>query len=78
VFGKVKLERILTRKVWDHAIDLKKTFKPQKERIYPLSKNEREKVQNFVEDQLRKGYIRLSKSSQMLPVFFVDKKDGSK
>jgi len=78
VFGKVKLERILTRKVWDHAIDLKKTFKPQKGRIYPLSKNEREKVQNFVEDQLRKGYIRLSKSSQMLPVFFVDKKDGSK
>ena len=78
MFGKVKLERILTRKVWDHAIDLKKTFKPQKGRIYPLSKNEREKVQNFVEDQLRKGYIRLSKSSQMLPVFFVDKKDGSK
>jgi len=42
VFGKVELERIPTRKVWDHAIDLKKTFKLQKERIYPLSKNERE------------------------------------
>ena len=78
VFGKVELERMLTRKVWDHAIDLKETFKPQKGRIYPLSKNEREEVQNFVEDQLRKRYIRLSKSSQMLPVFFVGKKDGSK
>jgi len=31
-----------------------------------------------VKDQLRKGYIRLSKSSQTLPVFFVGKKDGSK
>jgi len=31
-----------------------------------------------VEDQLRKGYIRLSKSPQILPVFFVGKKDGSK
>jgi len=31
-----------------------------------------------VEDQLRKRYIRLSKSPQMLPVFFVGKKDGSK
>jgi len=31
-----------------------------------------------VEDQLRKGYIRPSKSSQTLPVFFVGKKDGSK
>jgi len=78
VFGKVESERMLTRKVWDHAIDLKETFKPKKERIYPLSKNEREEVQNFVNNQLRKEYIRPSKSSQMLLVFFVDKKDGSK
>jgi len=67
-----------TRKVWDHAINLKEIFKPQKERIYLLSKNEREEVQNFVEDQLRKRYIRLSKSPQTSPVFFVGKKDGNK
>ena len=78
MFGKVELERMLTRKVWDHAIDLKEIFKPWKERIYPLSKNEREEVQNFIEDQLRKGYIRPSKSPQTSPVFFVGKKDGSK
>jgi len=62
VFGKVESERMPMRKVWDHTIDLKETFKPQKERIYPLSKNEREEVQDFVKDQLRKRYIRLSKS----------------
>ena len=67
-----------TRKVWDHAIDLKKTFKPKKRRIYSLSKDKREEVQKFVNNQLRKGYIRLSKSSQMSPVFFVAKKDRSK
>jgi len=78
VFGKVESERILTRKVWDHAINLKETFKPWKGRIYPLSKNKREEVQNFVEDQLRKGYIRPSKSPQTSPVFFVGKKDRSK
>jgi len=50
----------------------------QKGRIYLLSKNERKEVQNFVEDQLRKGYIRPSKSPQMLPVFFIGKKDSSK
>jgi len=27
VFGKVELERMPTRKIWDHAIDLKETFK---------------------------------------------------
>ena len=78
VFGKVESERMSTRKIWDHTIDLKETFKPWKGKIYPLSKNEREEVQNFVEDQLRKGYIRPSKSLQTLPVFFVGKKDGSK
>jgi len=31
-----------------------------------------------VEDQLRKKYIRPSKSPQMSPVFFVGKKNGSK
>ena len=27
VFEKVELERMLTRKIWDHAIDLKEMFK---------------------------------------------------
>ena len=78
VFEKVESERIPTRKIWDHIIDLKEIFKLQKERIYLLSKNKGEEIQNFVNDQLRKGYIRLFKSPQMLPVFFVSKKNRSK
>jgi len=66
------------RKVWDHTIDLKEIFKPQKGRIYPLSKNKREEVQNFIKDQLKKEYIRLSKFPQTSPVFFVSKKDKGK
>jgi len=62
---------MLTRKVWDYAIDLKEMFKPKKGKIYPLSKNEKKEIQNFVEDQLKKRYIRLLKSPQILPVFFV-------
>jgi len=27
VFGKIESERMPTRKIWDHAIDLKETFK---------------------------------------------------
>jgi len=44
VFGKVESERMPMRKIWDHAIDLKKIFKPKKGRIYPLSRNKREEV----------------------------------
>ena len=78
MFEKKDSERMPTRKTWDHAIDLKEGFMPNKGRIYPLSRVEREKVQEFVEDQLRKRYIRPSKSPQMSPVFFVPKKDGKK
>jgi len=38
VFGKVESERIPTRKIWDHAIDLKEIFKPQKGRSSELCK----------------------------------------
>ena len=78
VFEKKESERMLTRKTWDHAIDLREGFVPKKDKIYPLSRVEREKVQEFMKDQLRKGYIRLSKSPQTLLVFFVPKKDGKK
>jgi len=44
VFGKVESEKMPTRKIWNHVIDLKETFKPRKERIYSLSKDEREEV----------------------------------
>ena len=47
---------------------------PKKEKIYRLSRVEREEVQEIVKDQLRKGYIRPSKSPQMSLVFFVPKK----
>ena len=78
IFGKVESERMPMRKIWDHTIDLKEMFKLKKGRVYPLSRNEREEVQNFIGDQLRKGYIRLSKSPQTSPVFFVRKKDRGK
>jgi len=57
VFGKMESKRMPTRKIWDHAINLKEMFKLRKGKIYPLSKNKREEVQNFVEDQLRKWMV---------------------
>ena len=70
------MERIPIRKLWNHAIDVKEGFIPRKGKVYPLSREEREEVREFVKEQLRKGYIRLSKSPQTAPVFFVGKKDG--
>jgi len=78
VFEKVESERMLVRKVWDYAIDVKEDFKPSKAKVYPLSRNKREEVQKFIDEHLKKGYIRPSKSQQTSLVFFVGKKDGGK
>ena len=78
VFGKIELERMPVRKVWDHVIDLNNNFKVSKARVYPLSRNEKEEIQKFVNEHLKKGYIRPSKSPQTSLVFFVGKKDGGK
>jgi len=47
------LERMLTRKSCNYTIDLREGFMLKKGK----SKIEREKVQNFLKDQLKKGYI---------------------
>ena len=78
MFEKKESERMLVRKTWDHAIDLREGFVSKKGKIYLLLRIEREEVQEFVKDQLRKGYIRPSKSPQMSPVFFVPKIDRKK
>ena len=59
-------------------INMKEEFVLRKGKVYLLSREEREKVREFIKEQLQKGYIRLSKSPQTAPVFFVGKKDRKK
>ena len=59
-------------------IEMKEGFVLKKGKVYPLSREEREKVREFIKEQLRNGYIWPSKSPQTAPVFFVGKKDGKK
>jgi len=55
VFEKKDSERMLTRKAWDHAIDLGEGFVLKKGKIYPLSRVEREEVQEFVKKSVEEG-----------------------
>ena len=40
---------MLVRKIWNHAIKLKKGFMPKKGSIYPFSREKREEVREFVQ-----------------------------
>ena len=78
VFEKKASERMPIREPWDHAIETKPGFEPKKARIIPLSPQEQKEVEEFLNNQLSKGYIRESKSPQTSAVFFVPKKDMKK
>ncbi|TFY55573.1 hypothetical protein EVG20_g9269, partial [Dentipellis fragilis] len=76
VFDKSTSERLPEHRPWDHAIDLKPEFEPKSCKVYPLSPNEQIELDSFLDDHLKKGYIRPSKSPMASPFFFVKKKDG--
>ena len=50
VFGKKQSERMPTRKVWNHVIEVKEGFVPRKRKVYPLSREEREEVHEFIKE----------------------------
>ena len=73
-----RAKECLQENIWYHIIELKKGFVLRKEKVYLLLREEREKVREFIAEQMRKRYIRLSKSLQTVLVFFVEKKDRKK
>ena len=62
----------------DHKIKLTESFKPKKGSIYPLSANEKEELDAFLDENIACGKVRPSVSPQAALVFFVAKKDGKK
>ena len=50
VFKKKESEKMPMRKVWNHAIDLRKGFVLKREKIYLLSRVKKEEVQKFVKN----------------------------
>jgi hypothetical protein len=78
VFEEKAANRFPEQCPWDHAIELKDNFKPQKGKIYLLSPSQKTVLKEWIKEQLAKGYIWESKSPQAAPFFFVEKKDAAK
>ena len=47
----------------------------RKENVYLLSREKKGEMHEFIEKQ---GYIKLLKSHQIVPVFFIEKKNGKR
>jgi hypothetical protein len=77
VFSEIDSHRLPQHRPWNHAIDLKPdALETLKLKVYPISHNEQGALDEFIEEQLAKGYIVPSKSPMASPVFFVKKKNG--
>jgi len=60
VFSEQESERLPEHKPWDHAIELHPNApETLRTKIYPMSPTEQEELNRFIDDNLRKGYIRL-------------------
>ncbi|GLB34376.1 putative transposition, RNA-mediated [Lyophyllum shimeji] len=77
VFSKAAFDELPERKQWDHAIELEPGSTPSSCKVYPLAPNEQAELDAFLEENLKSGRIRPSKSPMASPVFFIKKKDGS-
>jgi len=77
LFNKKASERYPKPRIYDHEIHLKPKFKPIKQPPYSLNPKQMDITKEFIDENLKKGYIVHSKSEMASPLFFVGKKDGS-
>jgi len=61
----------------DLAIELQEGKQPPYGPLYPFSPAELEVLRQWLEEQLQKGFIQVSKSLVGAPILFVPKKDGT-
>jgi len=77
VFSEEELHRFPKSRQWDHAIDLVQDAPKTLDcKTYPLAKGQQRNLDKFLDENLEKGYIRISNSPYALPFFFIKKKNG--
>ena len=77
VFSKKKVNELPAHRTHDHAINLKGTRDPPFGSLYNLSGNKLKVLQDYLADNLVKGFIQASTSSSGVPILFVKNKDGT-
>src|SRR6266542_1428866 len=77
VFSQAKADTLPAHRPYDLKIDLEEGAEPPLGRMYSLSQTEVQALREFLDENLRIGFIRPSKSAHGAPILFVKKKDGS-
>ncbi|KAH9277375.1 hypothetical protein BASA83_000243 [Batrachochytrium salamandrivorans] len=75
VFEKDQADVLPPHRNFDCAIDIKPLSEPSYGKIYQLTREEDTVMQDWIKENLKKGYIRNSSSPHGAPCFFVKQKD---
>ena len=76
VFSEQEVERFPPSRSWDHVIDLKRDVPDHLNcSVYPMNQVEDKALDDFIDEQLAKGYIRPSILPYTSSFFFIKKKD---
>jgi transposase InsO family protein len=70
------LEALPKHQPWDHEIVLEEGKTPGFQPIYGMSEKELQELKEYIDKNIKKGFIRKSESPAGFPVMFVPKKNG--
>ena len=68
-------EKLPEHRDWDYKIPIEEGKKPTYGPIYALSETELKALREYLDENLKKGFIRPSTSPAGYPILFVPKKD---
>ncbi len=77
VFDKEKTTQLLLHRSYDHKIELEEESQFFKSRLYSMLSHKLQKIKEYLEENLKKKFITLSKTSFASSILFVEKKDDS-
>lgn len=76
VFDRTQANILPPHRPWDHSIDLQPGKNPPVSRPYSMNQNELRALREYLNKEISKGFIRVSKSPAAAPVLFVKKPNG--
>ncbi len=77
VFDREKTTQLSLHRSYDHKIELEDESQSSRSRLYFMSSHKLQKIKEYLEENLKKKFITLSKASFASSILFVEKKDDS-
>jgi len=77
VFDREKTIQLSSHQSYDHKIELEDENQSSRSQLYFMSSHKLQKIKKYLEENLKKKFITLSKASFASSILFIEKKDDS-